>query len=128
MQPKQFRQATKTSKLYLSNKGEFFEVGGKKYTDGIPLGNESVSKGSAHALYNLDGKYEKLTLKVGPLVGKGVDCTINFYADGKLIKSVDIGTEELAKTITVPLNYALQLKIEKTETWGVYGFFDGHFE
>lgn len=39
------------------------------------------------------------------------DSTISFIVDGRVVKEVELAARELPKTISVPLNHGLQLKI-----------------
>lgn len=74
------------------------------------------------ALYNLNGQYSALEVTIGHLDGYADrDNTVNIYLDGVYSQSITLEPEEMAKTVTIPLEYALQLKIEK-EGSGDIGF------
>lgn len=78
--------------------------------------------GSGYALYNLNGQYSALEVTIGHLDGDAdEDNTVNIYLDGVYSQSITLEPEEMAKTVTIPLEYALQLKIEK-EGRGAVGF------
>ena len=78
--------------------------------------------GSRYALYNLNGQYSALEVTIGHLDGDAdEDNTVNVYLDGVYSQSITLEPEEMAKTVTIPLEYALQLKIEK-EGSGAVGF------
>ena len=66
-----------------------------------------------NALFNLNGQYSNLEVTIGHLDGNAdADCTVNIYLDGVYSQSINIAPEEMAKTITIPLKQALQLKLE----------------
>lgn len=39
------------------------------------------------------------------------DTTVMFFVDGNLVREIEVGSEDLAKTYSIPVNYGLQLKI-----------------
>lgn len=95
--------------IYLQINGDSFEMGGKKYSNGLK-GNVWV--GYNYALFNLDGRYSTMHLTVGHLDGySDRDRTISFIVDGRVVKEVELAAGGLPETISVPLNYGLQLKI-----------------
>lgn len=49
------------------------------------------------------------------------DCSVYFYLDGKLVKTIEVDAEALPQTVSLPVSYALQLKIE-TDTAVEIGF------
>ena len=91
---------------YLQNKGQSFEMAGKKYSNGI-----RASWVNEHASFNLDGKYSTMNLTVGRLDGISGAQTVTFIVDGKVVEEVELPEDNLPKTISVPLQYGLQLKI-----------------
>jgi hypothetical protein len=106
--------------------GDSFMSCGVKRSNGFTLENNSVER-PANATYNLDGKYNSITFDVAHVDNTYVsDATIRVYLDGKIVKEVEIGGEDLPKKVTVPLNGALQMKIELGLQSGCpkYGFFD----
>ena len=92
--------------LYLSSKGESFEMSGKKYSNGIRLGTRN-----SYALFNLDSKYAKMEFTIGHISHHQNPKTIYFIVDGKTVKEVTITAEAMPKKVSIPLNYGLQLKI-----------------
>ena len=75
-----------------------------------------------HALFNLNGQYSALEVTICHLDGHAnQDSTVNIYLDGVYSQSITLKPEEMAKTVTIPLEYALQLKIE-AEGGGDVGF------
>ena len=53
-----------------------------------------------------------------------VKCTVNIYLDEVYSQSITLEAEEMAKKLTIPLNQALQLKIELegSQHWCYTGF------
>jgi hypothetical protein len=101
-------QTSEYSEFTPSN-GKSFTMGGTKYTNGFTLGSYG------YAWFNLNGKYSSISLDLGHIDGSGdVNKTISFYVDGKLVKEYEVEYSELPQRVTVPLNYGLQLKIERS--------------
>lgn len=93
--------------VYLSSKGEFLSLGGKKYTNGIKL---RYSNG--FILSRLNGQFQTMSFVIGrPDEDNIVDTTVNFFVDDVLIKSIEVDGESLPKRYEIPLNYGLHLKI-----------------
>lgn len=95
----------------LQKDGKSFQMSGTKYSNGFTLGNEG------YAYFNLNGKYSNIEFDIGHVDGTEMDdCTVSFFLDGKLIKESTANAEDLPKTILLPVNYALQLKVLFSET------------
>lgn len=93
---------------------ETFRMAGKNYSKGFTMAY------SQDVLVNLDGKYSTLNCIIGH-PDNYLDCgdgTIRFYVDGYLVKEAELADDELPKTVSVPLNYGLQLKIESSLSGG----------
>jgi len=89
-------------------------MAGKQYTGAI-----RVEGGSA--LFNLGGKYDTLSFDLGHIDGEGMDTdTISIYLDGELAFAVEPDPEAFPVHYEVPLNGALQMKIEGD--WNTYQF------
>lgn len=89
-----------------------FTMAGKKYANGLMLyGGEDYDP--SFALFNLNGKYDKLKFTAGHVDGRDMwDGQYNIYLDGELVFSLDMDPQAMPKEYTVPLNGALQMKIE----------------
>ena len=85
------------------------KMDGKSYTNGFKI--------NGHALFNLDGRYDTLEFDVGHTDYVDDDKELLIYLDGSLVRTVEIKAEELVKHVRIPLNGALQLKLD-TPTWG----------
>lgn len=119
-------------KEYRLEENKYFTMSGKKYTNGFVL---STTYDAAEALFNLDGKYDKLTFTVGHIdATKEKNATLNIYLDGIIAYTTKLNYDDVAKKVSVPLNGALQMKIEIArvdgDSWGekYYGFSEGKFE
>lgn len=92
---------------YSGQSGKSFMMSGKRFSNGF-----SLDLSSDFALFNLDSKYSNINLTIGHIDGGDmIDRTVYFYVDGKLIKEIDVEAESLPKNISIPVNYALQLKV-----------------
>ncbi len=71
-----------------------FSMGGIKYNEGIMLHsmNSILVTKPANASFNLDGKYDTISFVAGHISNSNVyeNDQIEIYADGKLIKTIDI--------------------------------------
>jgi len=71
-----------------------FSMGGVKYNEGIMLHatNSMLSKKPAYASFNLDGKYDTISFVAGHISNSNVyeNDQIEIYADGVLIKTIDV--------------------------------------
>lgn len=126
--PYQYRNGTE----YRLSDNKYFTMSGKKYTNGFTLGQWDSN---AEALFNLNGKYNTLSFTVGHVDGKDTtDRTLNIYLDGIIAYTKELKYDDVAKKVTVPLNGALQMKIEVAYSKGqikssvAYGFSEGEFK
>lgn len=93
--------------VYTSQNGKTFKMAGKEYTNGYT----AVASGR-YELFNLNAEYDYVTMTVGHVDDTSMnDGKVQFYVDGELALEVSIPAEGLPKQVTLPLNYALQLKI-----------------
>lgn len=126
--PYHYRNGTE----YRLSDNKYFTMSGKKYTNGFTLGQWDSN---AEALFNLNGKYNTLSFTVGHVDGKDTtDRTLNIYLDGIIAYTKELKYDDVAKKVTVPLNGALQMKIEvayskgQTKSSVAYGFSEGEFK
>ncbi len=115
---------TKNYDEYAPQSGKSFQMAGTKYSNGFIF-----NRPNAYALFNLDSKYSSIEFTIGHIDGSGYsedeDSDIYFYVDGKLVKELTVGGEELPKTVSIPVSYGLQLKIVKGsqgDYWSDIGF------
>lgn len=94
-------------KEYHSTDGNFFQMGGKNYSNGFTLND-----GGGFALINLNGEYSTLEFETGHVDGSPMyDDTLEFYLDGEFLKEIEVKAEGSVQKVSVPLKHALQLKI-----------------
>lgn len=75
-----------------------------------------------YAFFNLNGQYKTLDFDVGHIDGAGMyDAELNIYLDGELSFSKDLTGEMMPQHISIPLNNALQMKIEFNDWADRYG-------
>lgn len=88
-------------------------MAGEKYSNGLVLMRSQTFVGSA--LFNLNGKYSELECTIGHVRGSGNEQSVSFIVDGKLVKEVTIGVEEMPQKVSIPLNHGLQLKVIRND-------------
>lgn len=88
---------------------ETVTMGGNKYTNGLVF-----NYFDANAYYNLNGLYSSISGVYGTKDGTGDDyeCALNFYGDGRLLKSITVKGGQLPKNFAVDVSGVAQLKIE----------------
>lgn len=66
--------------------GNYFKMGGKEQKKSFTLGQDS-SWDEKFANFNIEGKYNKLTFKVGKMDGAGNhgDFDVKIYSEGQLV-------------------------------------------
>lgn len=105
-------------KVFSSSQTNSFSMGGKKYTNGLTLAGCYSSE--TYALFNLNGKYKSLEMVIAPVDGNENPSGIAFIVDGKNVAEYVVKEGDYPKTISVPLNYGLQLKIVTIDGEGRY--------
>lgn len=109
-------------KAYTASEGTSFTMANQKYTNGFTLGY-SMYDTSGYAYFNLNGKYSSMELVLGHIDGTyNSDKNIQFFLDDKLVYEYEVSSSNLPKTISIPLNYGLQLRIVTTNRDGRTGF------
>lgn len=112
----------KSYKVYKSTENKFFKMSGEKRTNGF-----TINWDEGFVIINANGEYRQATFDVGHLDGKKmIDGTLNIYLDGKLTEEIELKADDVSKKISVPLNNALQVKLEVVSHASVpyYGFAD----
>ncbi len=107
---------------FLQNEGKYFTMSGTKYSNGFKL-----CDCEDYALFNLNSKYSSIEFTIGHVDDSGMqDTSVSFLVDGKLVEEVYVGMEDLPKTVSIPVNYGLQLKIITSDLegggWPYVGF------
>lgn len=107
---------------YLQSEGKSFTMSGTKYSNGFKL-----CDCEDYALFNLNSRYSSIEFTIGHVDGSGMqDTSVSFLVDGKLVKEVYVGMENLPQTVSIPVNYGLQLKIITSDLegggWPYVGF------
>lgn len=89
---------------------KYFTMSGQKYTNGFTLMPRDKQ---SEALFNLNGKYNKLSFTVGHIDDtSNYDATLNIYLDGIIAYTKEIKYDDVAQNVSIPLNGALQMKVE----------------
>lgn len=99
---------------------ETFQVAGNKYTNGIIIPDVRYND-DGWALFNLNGQYNTLEFDIGHGDGWGMNrATLTIRLDGELAYTLDLDPYALPQHCVVPLNGALQMKIEMTQPGHCY--------
>lgn len=92
---------------------------GNVYTDDFKMAGKLYSGFSLYrgdySLFNLNGRYTYLNMMVGPVDGYcGLDdiATIKIILDNITVKTFDMNVTDYPTIISIPLNNALQMRIE----------------
>lgn len=98
---------------------EYFTMMGKYYFHGFELAGDV-----GYAYFNLNAEYETLEFDFGHVDGTDMNgATYTIYLDGKYIQTLSGTPDMMVEHITIPLDYALQMKIVRTSGYyGYYGF------
>lgn len=100
--------------------GQFMEMGGTRYFNGFQLG---ISWETSYAIFNLDAQYTQITGIIGHIDGSGdANKTVNVFADGVLIATIDIGYQDLPQEFSLDVVGTRQLKFERTDGSTQTGF------
>ena len=103
-----------TSFMYYSD--GTFEMGGQTYGHGF-----SLNSIYGYALINLNGQYTTLEFDVGHKDGNDMKEGIyEIFLDGQLVKTVSMDAEDRVQHISIPLNRALQMKIQGASSGSTY--------
>lgn len=95
---------------YLQQNGKSFSMAGEKYSNGLVLNYTGD-----YALFNLNSKYSTIECTVGHTGDNQEAKSVAFIVDGRTVKEIVLEAEALPKTVSIPVNYGLQLKIIRTE-------------
>lgn len=109
---------------YHSTNGEFFQMGGKDYSNGFTL-RQFNSGGYAYS--NLNGEYSTLTADIGYVDNSNgsfvSDFVVKVYLDGEFAQEIVVPHGALPQKISIPLNYAMQIEFRaSTKYAGKCGF------
>lgn len=104
-------------KFYTLDNGKSFSMANQSYTNGMSMGLPYYAKHESYALFNLNGEYETMTMKVGHIDGTPMyDGVLSVYLDGKVAQEIKVKAEELPQDVVIPLNHALSMKLTFVET------------
>ncbi len=109
--------------------GNFIMMGGKKRLNGFTLGLNGIGV-EKKADFNIEGKYSKVTFKVGKVDGADNhpydgDLDVNVYADGVLVDTIVVKLDDLPQSISINLDHTERLTFEVEENaCTIVGFSD----
>ncbi len=132
-----------------SDHTQFFTVAGEQQPQGVVLENKADFHGaeirsvkySGSALWNIDLQYKTMNLTIGNMGNGRADCQLEVYLDGVYSQTFDLPWDAAPKTLSIPLNYAPNVKLQLIPVDGTgyesskyytassqYGLYDISFE
>lgn len=96
---------------YECKNGITFNMGGEKYGNGFYISSWLSYKGDA--IFNLKGKYKKITMTIGNIDGEREDGLFTILSDDYEIESYAIKANSLPRYISINIDYANKLEIRK---------------
>ncbi len=97
---------TQYVKQFTLMNGKSFSMANQSYTNGMSM------EVDAYALFNLNGAYEKLTFTFGHIDGSTMrDGVLSIFLDGELVDKIELGAEDLPRSVEINLNKALSMKL-----------------
>lgn len=98
---------------FLQSKGKSFRMAGTNYSNGFILcGSAPSFYSECHALFNLNSKYSHIDFTIGHVDNTALsDVPVTFIVDGKIVEEITVKAEYIPQTVSIPVNYGLQLKI-----------------
>ncbi len=106
-------QVTNWEKYTLAD-NQYFVMSGNKYSNGFVSRTKGSSEDrKSQALFNLNGRFNNFEFLIGHIDGtEAQSITIDIYLDGLIAYTGTVNSDDLVKKISIPLNGALQMKIE----------------
>ena len=113
-------------KEYHSTDGESFSMGGNTYNKGFVIYDDHslFGEGDGYALFDLQGKYSKMTFNVGRTNDyEKEDVMLKVYLNDEYKKEYSLSAQSPPVQLKIDLNYANSMKLEITGGGRVkYGF------
>ena len=109
-------------KSYHYDATDYFSMMGQTYYHGFKL---QADDNAAYAYFNLNGQYESLEVDFGHIDGTSMsNASYEIYLDGKFQQVIEGAPDMVVQHLTIPLNYALQMKIvcSAGNSFAYYGF------
>lgn len=104
---------TNYASVYQSDAAKSFSMMGEKYTQGVRFWGTYTGN---YAYYNLNGHYSRISFDVGHIDNVDTrDGTLYVYADGEIVQQIGLTGDMQTKHVEVDVNYALQVKLVKSE-------------
>lgn len=126
---------TQTTGEYLGDGNGSMTISGVKYDAGFYLNNGNQGTGgTSDALWNLEGKYSSLDVRIGHLDNTSkLNATLTVYLDGsdEPSQTIELNCHDVSRVYTIPLNNAQSAKfsLKKTQAsnWAnsSFGFVEG---
>ena len=111
---------------YLPTDGEPFSMGGSTYNKGFVIYDDHslFGEGDGYALFDLQGKYSKITFDVGRTNEyEKQDVILKVYLNGEYVEEYSLNAQSPPIQLEIGLNYSNDMKLEITGGSRVkYGF------
>lgn len=111
---------------YLPTDGKSFSMGSSTYNKGFIIYDDHslFGEGDGYALFDLQGKYSKITFDVGRTNEyEKQDVILKVYLNGEYVEEYPINAQSPPIQLEIGLNYANNMKLEITGGSRVkYGF------
>ncbi len=105
---------TEQCDIYLQQEGKKFRMAGEEYSNGFTL---DYGVGN-YAMFNLNSKYSTIQFTIGHVDDSDMeDKNVSFFVDGKLVKEINVDADGMPQTVSIPVNYGLQLKVIAGENY-----------
>lgn len=112
--------------IFMPSEGNSFSMGSKTYNKGFVIYDDHslFGQGDGYALFDLQGKYSKISFDVGRTNEyEKQDVSLKVYLDNEYVEEYSLNAESPPITLEINLNYANSLKLEITGGSRVkYGF------
>lgn len=102
-----------------------FSVAGNVYTTGVLM--RAYSREPSFAIWNTNAQYSSMTFTIGHSGNDTWDGKLEVYLDGEYSTEYELKYDAAPKTITVPLNYAPNVKLVLSCGTGSFGLYDISF-
>ena len=93
---------------YYELEGKQLEIDNSNYTNALRTAHGPYE---GYALFNIDGKYSRMTFTAGASDGESEEIKVTIIVDGEIIDKIVIDEHSHAEEFDIELDYGLQMKI-----------------
>ncbi len=111
---------TENFELWDNDPTRAFQMMAAEYRQGLTPGNYQNSR---QALYNLDGRFSRVTMVVGHIDGERDGSAVLYvYKDGELAQTVNLSSDMMTQKLELDTTGVKQLRLDQTGSDAAYGF------